>query len=151
MRTQCLLVLGVAALVLSPVRAADKDKEEAKFDSAKLVGTWTYVSAEEDGKKKTADDFKKASVEITKDTIMLKGEDATYVIKYTLDTKKDPVQVAMEITKGPQGEGAKSAGIIELKGDELKLCYNPMSEEAPKEFGAKADSKLHFFVLKRKK
>src|SRR5260370_26972368 len=114
MRTQCLLVLGVAALVLSPVRAADKDKEEAKFDPAKLVGTWTYVSAEEDGKKKTADDFKKASVEITKDTITLKSADDPYVIKYMLDTKKSPAQISMEITKGPQGVVVNAAGIVEI-------------------------------------
>jgi uncharacterized protein (TIGR03067 family) len=152
MRTKCLLALGVVALVLSALTAADKDtvkdKDEAKFDPAKLVGTWTYVSAEEDGKKKTADDFKKATVEITKETITLKSDDATYVIKYTLDTKKSPAQIAMEITKGPQGEGAKSTGIIELKGDELKLCYDPMHGDAPKEFSAKEGSKLHLFVLK---
>jgi uncharacterized protein (TIGR03067 family) len=151
MRKKCLLALGVAALVLSPLTAADKDKDEGKLDPAKLIGTWSYVSAEEDGKKKTANDLKGGTVEITKDTIMLKAEDGTYVIKYTLDTKKSPARVSMEITKGPQGEGAKSEGIIELKGDELKICYNPMAAEAPKDFSAKEGSKLHLFVLKPKK
>ena len=149
MRRKCLFALGVAVFVLAPLAAADKD--DAKLDPAKLVGTWTYVSGEEDGKKKTADDLKMGTVEITKDTIMLKSPDATYVIKYTLDTKKSPVRVSMEITKGPQGEGSKAEGIIELKDDQLKLCYAPMGGEAPKEFSAKEGSKLHLFVLKPKK
>jgi uncharacterized protein (TIGR03067 family) len=152
MRKGILLALGAAALLLTPLRAEDKkDKDDAKFDAAKLVGTWTYVSGEEDGKKAPPENLKKGTVEITKETITLKNEDATYVIKYTLDEKKSPVQIAMEITKGPQGEGAKSTGIIELKGDDLKICYPPMGGDTPKEFSAKDGSKLHLFVLKRKK
>jgi uncharacterized protein (TIGR03067 family) len=149
MRRNCLLALGVAVVVLSPLTAADKD--EAKLDPAKLVGIWSYVSGEEDGKKKTADDLKGGTVEITKETISLKSDEATYVIKYTLDTKKSPVRISMEITKGPQGEGQKAEGIIELKDDQLKICYAPMGGEAPKEFSAKEGSKLHLFVLKKKK
>ena len=149
MRRNCLFALGFAILVLSPLAAADKD--EAKLDPAKLVGTWVYVSGEEDGTKKTADDLKGGTVEITKDTISLKSADATYVIKYTLDTKKSPARISMEITKGPQGEGSKAEGIIALKDDELKLCYAPMGGKAPKEFSAKEGSKLHLFVLKPKK
>jgi len=148
MRRNGLFALGCAILVLSPLAAADKDD---KFDPAKMVGTWSYVSGEEDGKKKTADDLKGGTVEITKDTISLKSADATYVIKYTLDTKKTPVRISMEITKGPQGEGSKAEGIIELKDKELKLCYAPMGGEAPKEFNAKEGSKFHLFVLKPKK
>jgi uncharacterized protein (TIGR03067 family) len=149
MRGKCLFALGVAVVVLAPLTAADKD--DAKLDPTKLIGTWSYVSGEEDGKKKTADDLKNGFVEITKDTIMLKSSDETYVIKYTLDTKKTPVHISMEITKGPQGEGSKAEGILELKGDELKLCYASMGGDAPKEFSAKEGSKFHLFVLKPKK
>jgi uncharacterized protein (TIGR03067 family) len=151
MRWNCLFALGVTVFVLASVMAADKDKDDGKLDPAKLIGTWSYVSGEEDGKKKTADDLKGGTVEITKDTITLKSADATYVIKYTLDTKQTPAHISLEITKGPQGEGAKSEGIIELKGDELKLCYPPMGGAAPKEFSAKEGSKMHFWVLKPKK
>jgi uncharacterized protein (TIGR03067 family) len=151
MRMKSLFALGAAALVVSALVAADKDKDDAKLDPAKLVGTWTYVSGEVDGKKKTADDYKGATVEITKDMITLKNPDGSYEIKYTVDTKKSPAQVSMEITKGPQGVGAKSVGIIEMKGAELKLCYPPMGGEVPKDFSAKEGSKLHSFVLKMKK
>jgi uncharacterized protein (TIGR03067 family) len=151
MRMKCLFALGVVALALSASAAADKDKDDGKLDPAKLVGTWTYVSGEVDGKKKSADDLKSGTVEFTKDMITLKSPDGTFEIKYTVDTKKTPAHVAMEITKGPQGVGAKAEGIIELKGDELKICYPAMGGEAPKEFSAKEGSKLHLFVLKKKK
>ena len=49
------------------------------------------------------------------------------------------------------GVGSKSPGIIELKGDDLKICYAPMDSEAPKTFEAKEGSKLHLFTLKRVK
>lgn len=152
MRQKSLLVLGAAVLVLSPLRAEEKDKPATKLDPAKLVGTWTYVSGEREGEKVSADHLKRGLVEITRDTITLKGgDDAAFVIKYSLDTKKSPAHIALEITKGPQGEGAKAVGIIALKGDELKLCYSSMGGDAPKEFATKEGSKLHLFILKRKK
>jgi uncharacterized protein (TIGR03067 family) len=152
MYAKCLLALAAVVLVLAPLGADDKDKkDDAKLDPAKIVGSWSYVSGERDGKKVPEANLKKASVEITKDTITLKGDDATYTIKYTLDPKKTPCGISMEITKGPQGEGAKAQGIIILKGDELKLCYNPMGGDAPKDFATKEGSNLHLFVLKPKK
>jgi uncharacterized protein (TIGR03067 family) len=151
MRTSCLLALGVAVLALSPLSADEKAKDDGKVDPAKLVGTWSYVSGVRDGKNVPEENLKKGTVEITKETISLKNEDGTYVIKYTLDMKKTPCAISMEITKGPQGEGAKSEGIIALKGDELKLCYAPMGGDAPKEFASKEGSMFHLFVLKPKK
>ena len=47
-------LLGLMALGLLVSAAAAEDKE--KLDPAKLVGTWTYVSGEKDGKKIPADD-----------------------------------------------------------------------------------------------
>jgi uncharacterized protein (TIGR03067 family) len=143
------LALGSAVLLLSPLTAEVQD--EGKLDPAKLVGTWNYVVGERDGKKVPEDNLKKGTVEITKETISLKGADATYVMKYSLDTKKSPCQISIEITEGPQGQGAKTVGIIALKGDELQLCYPAMGGEVPKEFKSKEGSNLNLFVLKRKK
>jgi uncharacterized protein (TIGR03067 family) len=151
MRRMYPLALGVAVFMLSPLTADEKGKDEAKLDPAKLVGTWNYVSGERDGKKVPEDNLKKGTVEITKNTISLKGADATYVMKYVLDSAKSPCQISIEITEGPQGVGVKTEGIIALKGNELQLCYPPMGGDAPKEFKSKEGSNLHLFVLKRKK
>src|SRR6516225_935460 len=82
MRVIGLLGLMVLALLLAPAAAEEK---KGKLDPAKLVGTWTYVSGMRNGKEVSADDLKKGTVEITKDTITLKSPDGNYVIKYELD------------------------------------------------------------------
>jgi uncharacterized protein (TIGR03067 family) len=150
MRGRTLLGAVVLVAFLAPV-GADDTKDKAKLDPAKLVGTYTYVSGVRDGKKVDDDNLKKGTVEITKDTITLKSDQGNFVIKYKLDAKKDPATLAMEITEGPAGQGAKAGGIIAQKGDEVKLCYNPMAEDPPKEFASKEGSGLHYFVLKKKK
>jgi uncharacterized protein (TIGR03067 family) len=148
MRVIGLLGLMVLALLLAPAAAEEK---KGKLDPAKLVGTWTYVSGMRNGKEVSADDLKKGTVEITKDTITLKSPDGNYVIKYELDQEKKPCQIKMEITEGPQGQGSKSVGIIAMKGGQLQLCYPPMGGDTPTEFAAKEGSNLHLFVLKHKK
>ena len=150
MRGKTLLAAAVLIAFLAPVGADDKTDKD-KLDPAKLVGTYTYVSGERDGKKVDAEALKKGTVEITKDTITLKSDQGNFVIKYKVDAKKSPATLEMEITDGPQGVGEKRAGIIAMKGDELKLCYAAMGGDAPKEFAAKEGSGLHYFVLKKKK
>jgi uncharacterized protein (TIGR03067 family) len=144
-------LLGGMILLVFLGTAGAEDKADAKLDAAKIVGSWSYVSAVRDGAKVDADRLKDGTVKITKETITLENDMGKFVIKYKLDTKKSPAQLEMEITEGPQGVGAKAAGIIELKGEELKLAYIPMGEEAPKDFAAKEGSKAHSFVLKKKK
>lgn len=140
--------LGLIAVGLVAGVAAADDK--AKFDPAKMLGTWTYVSGEKDGNKIPADNLKQGTVEISKDNIMLKSPDGKYVIKYRVEATKTPARLDMEITEGPQGVGSKAEGIVALDGGQLKICYPPMGGAAPKDFSAKAGSGLHLFVLKKK-
>jgi len=72
------------------------------------------------------------------------------VIKYTLDTKNSPVSLSMEFTESPFGAGAMAKGIVEVKGDDLKMCYTTEGD-APKKFETKEGSNSHLFVLKRSK
>jgi uncharacterized protein (TIGR03067 family) len=145
MRVTATLSTAILVLAVAAPRA-----DEKKFDATKLVGTWTYVSAEKNGEKLDADHFKGQTVVITKDTITLKS-DQTFVIKYDLDAAKSPVAAKLEITEGPQGKGSKSDAIIELSGDDLKICYAAPGGSAPTKFEAGKDSNLHLFVLKRSK
>ncbi len=73
-------------------------------------------------------------------------------MKYELDAKKNPVTIKFTMTESPFGPGAVANGIIELKGDELKVCYaSTEGGEAPKKFEAKQGSGHHCFLLKRSK
>jgi uncharacterized protein (TIGR03067 family) len=124
--------------------------QSGKFDPDKLVGTWHFVSGVKDGVKADADNLKKQVVTFTKEKVTLKSDD-TFVMKYDLDTAKKPVGIQLEMLESPFGAGAKAAGIIEIANDQIRLCYAPMGEEAPKTFDAKEGSKVHLFVLKRAK
>lgn len=147
MKTVCGLV--ACALVLS-LCTAGAGQEKKDFDPAKLVGKWKYVSGEKDGAKAAVEKFKDDVITITKDTITLKGKE-TFVFKYELDTAKKPVAIKLTMTESPFGAGATAGGIIELTGDDLKICYAHSDAEAPKEFKTKEGAKQHLFVLKRAK
>ena len=147
MRTIALLGLLVLALLLGSGAAQDK----GKLDPAMLVGTWTYVSAERDGKKIPAKNLEKGIVKISKEAITLESPDSKFVFKYRLDQAKTPVGIDLEITEGPQGVGAKAEGIIALDKGELKICYPANGGARPKELATKEDTGLHLFVLKAKK
>jgi len=141
--------LIVCALFASSVTLVAQDKN-GKFDPPKLVGKWQYVSGIKNGVKVEEDTLKKQAVIITKEKITLKG-DETFVMKYELDAAKKPVTIQLEMLESPFGAGAKAAGVIELKDDQIRLCYAPMGEETPKTFDAKEGTKMHLFVLKRAK
>jgi len=157
MRTAACVTLCVVLLSWSTSSGGDKDKgKEPAFDAAKLVGQWKYVSGEKGGAKVDEKSLKQA-VTITKETWTLKGKDdkgadVTFVMKYELDTKKNPAGIKFTMTESPFGAGAKAQGIIELKGDDLRVCYNADDgKDAPKEFKTKDGDKMHLFVLKRTK
>ncbi len=145
-----LLVASVTTALGKPLGAEDK-KSDAKFDAAKLVGKWEYVSGVKNGEKVAEENLKDQVITITKDKITLKGKEL-FVFKYELDTEKKPVGIKLEMLESPFGAGAKSAGVIELKGDQVRLCYASADDAtAPKTFEAKEGSKAHLFVLKRSK
>jgi uncharacterized protein (TIGR03067 family) len=142
------LWLGTGAFLLAvcPIGAADKDKEgKVEKLAAKLVGTWTYVSAEWNGQKTDKEDLKDDKVTITRKTITLQSSSGTFVLNYTLDLKKTPVVVSMAMADNPK---ANAKGIVEVKGDDLKICY-ARSGEAPKKFAARKGSGHRLMVLKR--
>ncbi|MCI0377819.1 MAG: TIGR03067 domain-containing protein [Gemmataceae bacterium] len=149
MRTMFGLCACALVFAVSPY-GVGQDKKEGKLDPEKLVGKWKYVSGEKDGAKVDIANFKDDVITITKDTITLKGKE-TFVMKMELDAKKTPATVKLTMTESPFGPGAVSNGIIELKGDELKICYAHSDADAPKEFKTKEGGKQHYFVLKRAK
>src|SRR6516165_6981441 len=150
MRSAVIVGLPLVGLFLfAPVRAEEKEK---KFDPEKMVGKWEFVSGEKEGTKSNADSLK-GKVEITKDTLTIKGGEEgkdVFPMKYTLDTKKVPITIVLKGTDGPVKDQTVK-GIIELAGDKLKLCYALPDEDFPKGFKTKEGSKTHSFVLKRVK
>src|SRR5262249_28992962 len=140
---------GLLVLVGMPLVAGEKPS----LDPEKLVGKWQYVSGEKSGEKVDLKMIKDQAITVTKDTWTLQGKDVKekFVMKYELNTKKSPATIKLTMTESPFGAGAVSHGIVEVKGDELRLCYATEGDTAPKEFKTKEGDKNHLFVMKRVK
>jgi uncharacterized protein (TIGR03067 family) len=132
---------------------ADDANKDAKFDAKKLEGKWTYVSGKKAGEN-SAKESLMGTVEITKDKFNIPGpEMKTMPVGYKLDAKESPAKIDLEILDG-MFKGGKAEGIIEVKDDELKLCYvMVMGADAkrPTKFESTKDNGAFYFVLKRMK
>lgn len=141
------LGLGMVALLGAPVWAQEKDK---KGDAPKLEGKYTLVAGKVNGAA-ASDDSKKAEYTVTADKFTIGGKDIKFVMGYKIDAKTTPTNIDMEILEGPEGtKGTKAFGIVELKGDTLKLAYalGKDGEKRPKDFEGKAG---FMFELKKAK
>jgi uncharacterized protein (TIGR03067 family) len=136
--------LIACAIIAAPVLAADKD-----FDASKFEGKWKFTEGWKFGTKSAAESLA-GEVTITKDTITIKGGDMTHVMAYKLDTKATPVAVTLTGKEGPSKDFV-SEGIIEVKDDEIKLCYAMPMEKRPTKFESPKDSKILYFTMKKVK
>lgn len=133
------LAVGLALCLGLTTRADDK---------IDLTGKYTVVS----GKKNGADideKAKKATYTATADSFTIAGGDQKFVISYKLKPGTTPVEIDMSIAEGPDGtKGTIAVGIVEVKGDTLKLAYSLDKEKRPKNFDAKEG---YFIELKKAK
>jgi uncharacterized protein (TIGR03067 family) len=143
MKAAAVWALGLAVCAGLTVQAQDK------ADAPKLEGKYTLVSGKKNGTAVTDEMSKKAEYIFEKDKIIIKGGDGQFVMSYKLDPKATPIGIDMEIVEGPEGtKGSKAEGIVELKGDELKLAYSMDAGKRPKDFSGKEG---HLFVFKKAK
>ena len=144
MKTIAVLALGLLTYAALCGRAA----EDKKVEAPKIEGKWTLVSGKKNGSD--IDEMsKKSAYTISKDKITIEGEGTKFVMGYTFDAK-NPKNVEFEILEAPIPDlkGSKALGILELKGEELKMAYSPEKDTRPKDFDGKAD---FLFVFKKAK
>lgn len=139
--------LSAVALVCLQARA---DDAKAKGDPAKLVGTYAITSGERDGEAIAAGRLKEVAVRIAANAITTFDKDnkEVYVATYKLDTATKPWQIVMTATVTPvNGKGEKARGLIEARGDTVRLIYALPGGKEPTEF--KTKQKQQMFVLTR--
>jgi uncharacterized protein (TIGR03067 family) len=145
-----LSLLSVAFAITIGVAQDKKDekKDDKKFDAKTLDGAWSVESGVKMGNK-SGDEVKKMEISFKDSTMKMKTPDGEFVFKMKFNADKTPLEVDIEIADGPIGKGSTTKGIAELKGEELKLCYEPtgMGDRPTKFDGEKA----HYFVFKKKK
>lgn len=148
MKTIAAFALGLGLVVCMGLATAQEKKGQKKPEALKLEGKYTLVGGKMDGTP-IGDEAKKGEYSITGDKITIKGMGITFVMGYKLDAKTTPVSIDMEILEGPEGtKGSKAQGIVEMKGDTLKLAYSIDKDKRPKDFDGKTG---HVFELKRTK
>lgn len=122
------LAVGLAACLGLSARADEK---------VDLSGKYTVVGGKKNGSD-IDEKAKKATYTATADTFTIAGGDVKFVINYKLKPGTTPVEIDMSIAEGPDGtKGSTAVGIIEQKGDTLKLAYSLDKEKRPKNFDGK--------------
>ena len=145
-------VLAVFLFVASEARSEGpppKPADEARKDLQQMQGTWQLESLE---------DGKKAKVDLKKRTLFIGGElflvrDGDRVVQagvLRLVASRSPRRIDVAVRKG-QNEDGTMLGIYEVKGDTLKVCFDPEGEGRPDKFATKPDTPRFVAVYKRVK
>lgn len=146
--------LAVFASVCGLVTADDKTKPS----DAKLSGTYTIVSGEEEGKPVPTERIEGSTVVFTETSVMGtdKAKKEFFSANYTIDTSKTPWVINMT-SAGPADKKDKddkksaaktsSTGLIKMDGDTVTIIYAMPGGKAPTEF--KTGEKQQMFIMKR--
>jgi len=114
-----------------------------------MQGTWTLVSAIEDGAPLPEDKVKQTTIIVKDDTFRFPGlaEDATSKAgTFTLDATKKPKQ--MDSTSEDK---IVMLGIYEIDEDSYKVCFAPAGAPRPDEFASRQGSARILQIWKRHK
>jgi uncharacterized protein (TIGR03067 family) len=136
------LAAGVAA-------AAAEEKKEKKSEAD---GTWIVTGVEVGGMKIPEDDLKKTPSKIT----ITGGKWALTIgdmaIKGTskVDASKKPMEIDTVAENGPD-KGKTVMGIVEIKGDTMRACFDKSGKGRPKEFSTKGQPTYALIKYKREK
>jgi uncharacterized protein (TIGR03067 family) len=137
--------LLLAAVVLFTGLAFADDKKEPR----KLDGTWVVEKAELNGEE-AAKVFKSLvlTIEGEKYTVEFGGMTDKGTLK--LDTKKDPAEMDITSTEGPN-KGTTIPCLFKWDGDNLVVVYGLDAKTRPADFSTKKDSNQMLATYKPKK
>lgn len=142
------LGLGLALLGAVPLAHAQEGLD-------KVLGMYSIVKGEKDGSPIPEERIKGQIVRITADTITTVDKDnkEIYVAKYKLTPKSEGWEISMKATGGPGSvEGTEARGLLDLKGDNARLCYaySP-GGKVPTSFQTAQGAQQICFTLQRKR
>lgn len=144
---------SIAALVLvAALGTADEPKDKSPVQPAdkEMKGTWIPVEGMVEGQKLPENHLATTKLILNdgKYNVVVgeEKEDGTYKV----DSSKKPVTVDITPVTGPN-KGKMIPAIIELSGDTMKVCYNLMGQDRPKDFNSTATNKFVVMTYKRDK
>jgi uncharacterized protein (TIGR03067 family) len=132
--------IGLAAVLLVPANAllvAGGANADGAGELKKWQGTWRYTSVIMEGKAGLQEKLAKRTITFTGDKWAVR-EDGNLLQAGTLklDPAKKPAQIDALVSEGPD-KGLTMLGIYEIKGDTLKVCFDPMGKARPTSFTPK--------------
>jgi uncharacterized protein (TIGR03067 family) len=137
MRGMCLSTVVIALLAASGILQGSAQKP-GDDELKKIQGTWQFVSQEMEGKPRPREELAKLTITFTGDKWSVReGDKVVQAGTHKLDPTKKPAQVDAIVTEG-EDKGSKMLGIYELKGDTLKVCFDPQGKERPTGLTSKA-------------
>ncbi len=137
-----------AEIVVGQEDETSKPKEVKKFDPKVMVGQWVTTAGQRGGAK-TGPDRLPPKVNIdSKQFVFAAGPGQEFVMSYKLDASKSPIAIDIQIESGP-APSISSKGIVMIKGDTMKLCYDPSGDSRPETFQPTDENGLHMFEFKR--
>src|SRR5262245_26851471 len=154
MTVRVLSVLAVLALVVIQAGADDEKKpstreQDARKDLSELQGTWQLESLQTNAKSKV--DVKKRTLFIGGELFLVRdGEKVLQAGVLRLTTSRSPRRIDVTVRQGQHADNTM-LGIYELKGDTLKVCFDPEGETRPAKFAPKEDTAHFLAVYKRAK
>jgi uncharacterized protein (TIGR03067 family) len=141
MRTALVPLLCTLLLTASAGTSARADaKAEVDKELNKFQGTWTFVSVVTGGKEEPAAQFKGITVTFTGDKYAVKkGDKVLEACTLKLDPSRSPKTLDATVAEGPN-KGTVIRGIYEIRGDTLKVCFDPEGKKRPTEFKSASGS-----------
>lgn len=154
MMARLFCVLAVLVACVAPARVEEEERsgkreQDTRKDLQEMQGTWQLESIADSKKAKI--DTKKRTLFVGADLFIVReGEKVVQAGQLRLVTTKSPRTADVTVRKG-EHEDTTMLGIYELKGDTLKVCFDPEGESRPKKFEAKKDSSVYVATYKRVK
>jgi uncharacterized protein (TIGR03067 family) len=138
MRGKYLWIIVVASLTVGGALRGEGGNDAGEDVLKKIQGTWKFVAQEMDGKAMPKEELATQTITFEGDKWSVRREGKVVQAgTHKFDPGKKPGQVDAVITEG-QDKGSTMLGIYELKGDTIKVCFDPKGKERPTEFTSKA-------------
>lgn len=116
-------------------------------DGIDLAGKYALAGGKVEGKG-IDERAKKAKYTATADTFTVEGGGKKFVFSYKVKPGT-PAEIDMSVLEGPEGtKGTIAVGIVEVKGDLVKLAYSLDKEKRPKDFEGQSDYLIELKKLK---
>jgi uncharacterized protein (TIGR03067 family) len=130
-----LCVAAVVALVAGGVSLGGDTKVAG--DLKKIQGAWKFTAHAAGDKAAPPEELAKMKITFTGDKFTVTVDDKVVQAgTHKVDASKKPAQVDSDVAEG-EGKGSTMLGIYELKGNTLRVCFDPAGKARPTSFTAK--------------